>query len=164
MNDDTIYFAKIKPTAQIPYKRDEDWCYDIYACFDENELILKPFTTTLVPTWIASIFNKKYRIWIRERSSNSKTTLKVSAGQIDSGYRWEYFVALYNGNEIPVEISKSVNEIVKTHQLIRHPYSKAIAQFAIELVPQTSIQEVSYEEIQKIVSERGIWALWSSGK
>lgn len=164
MNEDVIYFAKVKPTAQIPHKRDEDGCYDLYACFDENELVLKPFTTTLVPTWISSVFDKKYRIWIRERGSNTKVTLKVSAWQIDSGYRWEYFVALYNGNPISVEISKSVSDVEKTPKLIRHPYSKAIAQFAIELVPQVTIQEISHEEILKIESERWTGALWSSGK
>lgn len=159
-----IYFAKVRNDAKIPTKRDEDGCYDIYACFDGNEIVLKPFTTTLVPTGIASAFDKRYRIGLRERGSNTKATLKVSAGQIDSGYRGEYFVALYNGNSMPVEISKSINKVEITPDFIRYPYSKAIAQAAVEYVPEVEVEEITYDELKNIKSERGLGSLGSSGK
>ena len=39
----TIYFAKVKPEAKIPSKRDEDAGYDIYACFEEDFVKFEPF-------------------------------------------------------------------------------------------------------------------------
>jgi dUTP pyrophosphatase len=86
------------------------------------------------------------------------------AGQIDSGYRGSIFVSLYNGNDVPVEISKSISEVEKTEDFIRVPKSKAIAQFAMEEVPQMNIKEVTYEELLTIESERGIGSLGSSNK
>lgn len=160
----TIKFAKVRSDAIIPSKRDEDGCYDVYACFDGNELTLSPFTTTLVPTGIASAFDSSMRISLRERGSNTKVSMKVSAGQIDSGFRGEYFVALYNGNSIPIEISKSINKIEITDDFIRYPASKAICQMAIEIVPTVKIEEITYDELKAIPSERGIGQLGSSGK
>jgi dUTP pyrophosphatase len=45
-----------------------------------------------------------------------------------------------------------------------YPYSKAIAQALVVPVPKTKVEEVSYEELQNIKSERGLGALGSSGK
>ena len=36
----TIKFAKVKPNAKIPTKREEDAGYDIYACFDEDYITI----------------------------------------------------------------------------------------------------------------------------
>lgn len=163
MNDTTIKFAKTHPNAIIPSKRDEDGCYDIYACSDED-IIIPAHTVKLIPTEIASAFPTGYRIGIRERGSNTKSTLITMAGQIDSGYRGKWFVALYNGNEVAVEITKNVTEVEKTDDFIRVPMSKAIAQFAVEIVPPTNVEEISYEELQSIPSERGMGALGSSNK
>src|SRR5690606_14169728 len=46
-------WAKVHPDAKIPTKRREDAGYDIYACFDEDELILKKLQPNFVPTGIA---------------------------------------------------------------------------------------------------------------
>ena len=35
----TVKFAKVRPTAKIPTKRDEDAGYDIYANFEEDYYI-----------------------------------------------------------------------------------------------------------------------------
>ena len=166
MSKDKIYFAKVNKDREtiIPSKREEDGCYDIYANFDGDNFVIQPHQTKLVPTNIASAFSSKYRISVRERGSNTKSTLIVMAGQIDSGYRNGYFVALYNGNDIPVSISKEVQEVTKTEDYILVPYSKAIAQLAVEEVPQVETEEISYEDLLKIESERGIGALGSSGK
>ena len=51
-----ILFAKTKPMAKIPIKRTEDAGYDIFACFDEEYLIIEPHQTVKVPTGIASCF------------------------------------------------------------------------------------------------------------
>lgn len=168
---DTIKFAKLNPRAKIPTKRDEDGCYDIYACFSDDEMLIEPHETKLIPTGICSAFDKKYRISLRERGSNSKSGLKVSCGQIDSGYNGEWFVALYNTHGYPVSISKRVNEINMglrdcgySRNVLLVPYDKAIAQAAVEYVPVVEIEEVSPEEIKNRKTLRGEGKLGSSGK
>ena len=162
--EDKILFAKVRPDAIIPTKREEDGCYDIYSNFDEEMFVIPPHQVKLVPTGIASAFDKKYRIGIRERGSNTKGTLIVMAGQIDSNFRGEWFVALYNGNDIPVAISKEVTDVVKTEDYIQVPYTKAIAQFAVEIVPKVEVKEVTFDDIKAIESDRGFGMLGSSGK
>jgi len=159
-----IKFAKVKTNGIIPTKREEDGCFDLFSCFEDESISFKPHQVKLIPTGIASAFSSEYRIAFRERGSNTKSNLKVSAGQIDSGYRGEYFVALHNDNDIPLEITKLVNEVERTDDFIRVPYSKAICQFAVEIVPQVNIEEVSYEELIAISSERGMGCLGSSLK
>lgn len=164
MIKDIVYFSKVKQGAIIPSKREEDGCFDCYAYFEENEIVIPPHTVKLIPTGIASAFSSVYRIAFRERGSNTKSNLAVMAGQIDSGYRGEYFVALQNNNDTPVEITKSVDKVERTKDIIRVPYSKAICQFAIEEVPKVTIKEIPYEELKEIESERGIGCLGSSNK
>ena len=86
------------------------------------------------------------------------------AGQIDSGYRGEWFVPIYNGNDRNIVLSNYGDEVVYSEDEIRVPTSKAIAQFAVEYVPVVNLSEISIEELQKIDSERGIGALGSSNK
>ena len=45
-----------------------------------------------------------------------------------------------------------------------YPYSKAIAQALVVPVPEVEVEELSYEDLQAIPSERGLGALGSSGK
>jgi dUTP pyrophosphatase len=47
---------------------------------------------------------------------------------------------------------------------IRIPYSKAIAQCAVELIPDVEVVEVSADEIKSLKTERGEGKLGSSGK
>lgn len=164
LKENDLLFAKVREDAIIPSKREEDGCFDIYACFNEEDLVIYPHTNKLIPTGIASTFTPKYRLAIRERGSNTKSTLITMAGQVDSGYRGEIFVSLYNGNDVPVTISKDEDEIIDTDFYIIIPYAKAIAQFAIEEVPIMNKKEVSYEELKSINSERGTGALGSSLK
>lgn len=160
----TVKFAKIREGAIIPSKRDEDGCYDIYACFDDEYIAIQPHECKLIPTGICSAFDNNYRIGIRERGSNTKSTLITMAGQIDSSYRGEWFVALYNGNNIPVEITKNVTAVERFDDYVRVPYSKAIAQFAVEFVPNVTMDIVDIDTIKSYTSERGEGCLGSSGK
>lgn len=164
-----IYFAKTKPQAIIPSKREEDGCFDLYACFDEDEFIIYPHTVSLVPTGIASAFSPNYRIAFRERGSNTKSVLQVMAGQIDSGFRGEWFVALYNANDCCVKISQKADKVNRVrannkYDVLYVPYSKAICQFAVEEVPTMEIKETTYDEIMSFKSERGTGMLGSSKK
>ena len=44
-----VKFAKVRPDAIIPSKRDEDMGFDIYACFDEDYVVINPHETKLIP-------------------------------------------------------------------------------------------------------------------
>lgn len=164
VGENDLIFAKVKPDAIIPSKREEDGCYDLYACFNDKYIIIQPHTNKLISTGIASAFSPKYRLALRERGTNTKSTLMIIAGQIDSGYRGEIFVSLYNGNDIPVMISKGIESVINDGDVIYVPYTKAICQFAIEEVPQMTITELTYKDLLMIKSERGTGKLGSSLK
>lgn len=162
--DNTIYFAKVRDDAIIPTKTLENGCYDIYANFEDSKIKIEPFSNKLIPTGICSGFSSSYRIGIRERGSNTKANEIVMAGQIDSGFTGEWFVSIYNGNSVPLYISKGVKNVEREEDAIYVPYSKAIAQFAVEFVPPVLSKEVKLEKIQKRKTERGNGMLGSSGK
>ena len=162
-----LLFAKVREGAKIPTKRDEDAGRDLYACFDEDYMIIYPHTTALVPTGIATAFSSDYYAQIQERGSTGSKGIKYSSGVIDSGYRGEWFVALTNCNDIPVIIAKDVEraeELFSFSKKIVYPYSKGIAQFVMLPVPKFEEVEVTLEDLQNIKSERGTGALGSSDK
>lgn len=162
--DKVIKFAKVHPDAKIPSKRDEDSDYDLYACFDEEEFVIPAFSTRLVPTGIISAFDESLGVKFEERGSNTKWCGMVQAGVIDSGYRGEWFAAIYNGNTAPVHISKAVNDVQRLEDKVLVPYSKAVCQFNVREIPKVEIQEVDVDAILAHKSERGTGALGSSNK
>jgi dUTP pyrophosphatase len=168
----TVFFAKVKPEGIIPSKRDEDAGYDIYACVEPqevegklvHEIICPAFKTTLVPTGIAMALPKTHYFNTKhERGSTGKISMSVLSGVIDSGYRGELFIAITPLHK-DVLISSEVTETEVNEDFIIYPYSKAIAQGTIELVPQVNIEEITFEELQSIESERGATKLGQSGK
>ena len=158
-----IKFAKVHPNAIIPSKRDEDMGFDIYACFDEDYIVINPHETKLIPTGIASACDSDYGFLLRERGSTGSKGIALRAGVIDSGYRNEWFVGLTNTTDNILYISK-LNKKEHSVYSIVYPYSKAIAQALIVPVPKTKIDELSYDELKAIKSERGMGALGSSNK
>lgn len=156
-----VKFAKVRPSAKIPSKRDEDMGFDIYACFDEEYMIIHPHETKLIPTGIASSCNSDYGFVLRERGSTGSKGIALRAGVIDSGYRNEWFVGLTNTTNKDVVIHK--HNIVADDAII-YPYEKAIAQALILPVPKVEVEEISYDELKTIESKRGLGALGSSGK
>ncbi len=159
-----IKFAKLKPNAVIPTKRDEDSDYDLYACFDEEEMIIPAFSTGFIPTGIISAFDENLGVKFEERGSNAKWCGITQAGVIDSGYRGEWLVAMYNGNALPVHITKAVKEVQRTPEAVLVPYSKAVCQFHVREILKVDVQTVSVEEVMAVASERGTGKLGSSGK
>lgn len=162
-----LLFAKVREGAKIPTKRDEDAGRDLYACFDEEYIIIYPHTTALVPTGIATAFSKDYYAQIQERGSTGSKGIKYGAGVIDSGYRGEWFVPITNCNDIPIIIIKDVGkaeELFPFSKKIVYPYSKGIAQFVMLPVPKFEEVEVTLEDLQNIKSERGAGKLGSSDK
>ena len=163
--EDELIFAKVKPSAIIPSKRDEDAAYDIYACFDEDYLVIPPHKTILIPTGIATVFSPKWVALLRERGSNGSKGIAQRAGVIDSGYRGEWFVPLTNTNRVPVVIVKKGVELpLMYNDAIIYPYEKGIAQLLMVEVPKLRTKEITYEELLQFNSERGTGALGSSGK
>lgn len=127
-------------------------------------MVLHPNEVTLVPTGLISAWNPKYRLAGRERSSSSRTNLGLKCGQIDSGYRGEWFLAIRNDNNVPVVIAKGIKDNFFDKTVIHIPYSKALCQFAIEEVPRVNIIEESPKTIRNYCSERGEGSRGSSGK
>ncbi len=169
---DKIYFAKVKSEAKIPSRDVWNAGLDIYPCFDEDYFIIPPHSTRLVPTGLASAIPVDYYIQIYERGSTGSRGIKYSAGVIDSSYRGEWFLATTNTNDKPVIISKlnldelndSVRELIENAYIV-YPYSKALFQGVVHSVHnELERDEISYEELKSIPSERGSGALGSSGK
>ena len=165
MTSSEIYFAKIREGAKIPTKREEDAGFDMWACFDEEFFVIEPGETRPIPTGIATAFDSKYYAQIEERSSMAKLGIKKSGGVIDSGYRGEYLILTYNTNKVPFIISKTpIEELPESFTVgdrayekskaIIYPYTKAICQMILQIVPKLSQHEISYEELCKIESER----------
>lgn len=166
-----IRFAKVHLNAIIPTKRDEDMGFDIYSCFDEDYIVIHPQQTKLIPTGIASACNPKYGFLLRERGSTGSKGIALRAGVIDSGYRSEWFVGLTNTTSKTLFISKlSEEETYKSYwgEIVRdsfvYPYSKAIAQALVIEVPKVIVEEIPYDELKEIKSERGLGKLGSSNK
>lgn len=175
VQDNEIFFAKIKQNAIIPTKKDEDAGYDIYACFDEDYFVIMPGETRAVPSGIAAAFSSKYYAQIEERSSTSKIGIKKSGGVFDSGYRGEYLIMLYNTRSIPFVITKIASDDVpeefeidgkrfKKSGVLLYPYTKAICEAVLQEIPKLESKEISYEELLQISSERGVGGFGSSGK
>ncbi len=161
--NDKIYFAKMHETAVIPSKREEDGAYDIYACFEEEERVLAPHETCLIPTGLASAFSSDYVAIFKERGSTGTKGMGQRCGVIDSGYRGEWFVAMTNHNDKPLVITKK-DSATYGEEVIVYPYQKAVAQCMMVEVPKLKIEEISLEALQNIASERGAGRLGSSGK
>jgi dUTP pyrophosphatase len=189
-----IKFAKVRPDAIIPSKRDEDMGYDIYACFEEDYMVINPHETKLIPTGIASACHPGYGFLLFERGSTGSKGIARRCGVIDSGYRNEWFVGLTNTTDKFLYISKlSHEELIRKvypegwhlysydkdgtllqdyemtneqimNSLIVYPYSKAIVQAIVAQVLDTNEQELSYEDLKAIPSERGMGQLGSSLK
>jgi len=166
-----VKFAKVHPNAIIPSKRDEDMGFDIYACFDEDYIAINPHETKLIPTGIASACSPEYGFLVFERGSTGSKGIARRCGVIDSGYRNEWFVGLTNTTNKVMFISKlSEKDTYNSYygdimpESFVYPYSKAIVQAIVTPVLNTEEEELSYDELKAIESERGMGALGSSNK
>ena len=162
-----IRFARVRPDAKIPSKRDEDAGYDLWPCFENDWIEIQPFESKLIPTGIASAIESNYAFIFRERGSTGTKNIKVNAGVIDSGFNGEWFVSIYNANKIPLFISKfgttgEQSPITEHPDAILYPYDKAIAQAILIQVPRAEIEEVNYSEIANRNTERGAGQLGST--
>lgn len=166
-NPNTIYFAKLRGEALIPRKERENAGYDIYACLEDDVLIIPPYKNGLVPTGIAWACSEQFYMQIEERSSTGVKGIKRNAGVIDSGYRGEIKVAIFNANDIPLIFSDiGENDVRRKYpdldKFIFYSTSKAIAQGVIHRVEDMSVKEISLKALQEIPSVRGEGAFGST--
>lgn len=166
----TVMFAKVKKDAIIPSKIQENAGFDVYAYMDETCIIIPPHTTKMIPTGIASACSDEYCFILKERGSTGTKGIGQRCGVIDSGYRGEWFVPVTNHNNKPLCIFKDgilsdeeYDEMTAAGYTM-YPYTKAITQALVIPVPRVNVKEVSFDELNKISSERGTGALGSSGK
>lgn len=167
MMNTTVKFARVRPTAVIPTKRDEDAGFDIYADFEDDFIIIDPHTTALIPTGIASACDADYCFILKERGSTGSKGIAQRCGVIDSGYRNEWFVPITNTTNKKIAIVKKDTDYIfmkNTSGYTIYPYEKAIAQALIIPVPKVKVEELTYNELKEIASDRGMGALGSSGK
>lgn len=169
MRENKIYWSKVKPQAVIPSKRDEDAGYDLYPCFDEDYMMIEPHQVKMIPLGIASAFSNRYVVLLKERGSTGTKNIAQRSGVIDSGYRGEYMCPVSNLNDDHIIVIAKAH--VKAEQLPQAelpycliPYDKAICQALIVEVPKLQSQEISYDELLEMRSERMAGKLGSSGK
>ncbi len=152
----TVLFAKVRPGAKPLIKKNEDAGYDLYACFEGENVIIKQGEIKPIPTGIAVSMLPDFCIKVCERGSSGINGLAVRAGVVDSGYRDEIFVVINNTSDRDIEITKTIDRVEDYTDYIKYPYSKAIAQAKVELVPNVQVKEINYEGLKKIPSERGM--------
>lgn len=181
----TIKFAKLKDDAKIPNKRVEDAGFDIYPCFEDDYLIVRPHETKMIPTGIISAFSDDYVMILKERGSTGTKGIGQRCGVIDSGFRGEWQVPITNHSEFYLVIIKEgvtkkplANRMTGFcnkegafvfkndfwERAIIYPYEKAICQALLLPVPKVEVEECTVDEIMNIESERGTGMLGSSTK
>lgn len=155
-----VYFAKVNKKAILPNKKEEDAGYDLYACLDDDYIEIKPTETKLVPTGIAWASSPKFYMQIEERSSTGSKGIKRNAGIIDSGYRGEIKIAIYNSTKNTLIISNIEEKELRDKydlpkEILLYSTKKAIAQGVIHRVEKMKVKTLSYDELLKIPSSRG---------
>ena len=100
-----IEVQRLKQNATIPTKANlTDAGFDLYVC-TEKEIILNPKESKLIPTGIAMALPRNHAGLIWDRSSMGVKGIHRFAGVVDSGYRGEIKVCLYNSHARPYTIN-----------------------------------------------------------
>lgn len=162
----TLIFNKLTDTAIVPSKEDANAGYDVYANYPEgtDHVEIKPHTSIIVPTGIRVAIPQGFVGLLEERGSTGVINLKKNAGVVDSNYRGEMLVFLYNANNKTVVLSRNLDKTIERETAIFYPMSKAIAQMMVIPVPKFEVVEFSKEDFDKLTTTRGDGKLGSSGK
>ncbi len=169
---ETPYFKvkRLSPEAVLPSKREEDAGYDIYACPEEDFILLRQSEIFLMPTKLSMQIPKDWVLYVAERGSTGSKGIAKRCGIIDSGYRGEVFIVLNNTSTKPVVFAKKEGESLAVfleemglgkEEVTIYPLTKAIAQCLLLYAPHAKVEEVEGLEEK---SERGSGALGSSKK
>ena len=119
-----ILIKKLNSKAQIPkYKTVGSSGMDLMAFIDEK-IIIKPGKSSLIPTGISLAIPEDTEIQIRPRSglaAKSNISVLNTPGTIDSDYRGELKIILYNHGSVNFEVKNSD----RIAQMILMPVLKA---------------------------------------
>jgi dUTP pyrophosphatase len=120
-----IKIKKLNPEATLPkYAHEGDAGMDIYSCED---LIILSGERAVVSTGISTEFPENYVALIWDKSGHAvKRGIKTMAGVIDSCYRGEWKICLYNTSKENFEIKKG----------------EKIAQALIQPIESVEIEEI----------------------
>ena len=114
-----VLVKKLDPTVELPaYKTDGASGMDLMALIKEP-IVIKPNSSCLVPTGISIAFSSDFEIQIRPRSglaSKKQITVLNTPGTIDSDYRGELKVILYNhgNNEFIINNKDRIAQMILT--------------------------------------------------
>ena len=119
-----INVKKLYDDAIIPTRGTiESAGYDLYAYLDKDEIIIKPMQTVLIKTGIAIEIPSGYYGALHTRSGiGTKRNLRLAncTGIIDSDYRGELLVAVYNDSNQ----GQILNNKERFAQIVIMPYLK----------------------------------------
>ena len=105
-----VLIKKLDPKVTLPsYKTKGASGMDLMA-FVKEKIVIKPQTSSLIPTGLSVAFSQDYEIQIRPRSGlAAKNNISVlnTPGTIDSDYRGEIKVILYNHSNKSFEVNNS---------------------------------------------------------
>lgn len=148
-SDATIKVKKLTSTATIPTKsRKTDAGYDLYS---DEDIALYPEDTKLISTGIAFAIPDGYAGLIWDRSGLGTKGVHRHAGVVDSSYRGEVKVALYNARPGHVDFTDNMYFISRGDR---------IAQILFQKVPHFDLVET--EELDD--TDRGSSGFGSSGR
>jgi len=98
----TLGVMKLSASARLPrYITDGAAGLDLYMCAD-GPVEARPRAVVLVPTGIAVAIPSGYVGLVKDRSSLAAKGLHTLAGVIDSDYRGEIKIAMYNATVEPI--------------------------------------------------------------
>jgi len=116
-----VPLKKLRENAHIPTRGSSAAAgYDLYACLDEP-VVIEPHTTVKIGTGITAALPDGYFAACFARSGlASRQGLRPAncVGVVDSDYRGEYIVALYNDSDE----SRTVTDGDRIAQLVVMPY------------------------------------------
>ena len=119
-----VNIKKLSPDAVVPtYGSEYSAGADLYACV-EGSVTVNPGQTLLVKTGIAMEIPEGYAglIYARSGLATKKGLAPANkVGVIDSDYRGEILVALYNQSQVPATVEKGE----RIAQIVIAPFLKA---------------------------------------
>lgn len=104
---EVVIFGKLREGAVVPTRDPENAGFDVYACFDQGYMRIRPHETVMIPTGICSAFPLNLVGILKERGSTGTKGMEQRSGVIDSGYRGEWFVPITNGTNEDILIIKT---------------------------------------------------------
>lgn len=112
--------VKLDPRVKFEMGRLEDGGYDLYSTINID---LLPGNGVLIPVGIMTQFPNEWVALVSDRGSMGLKGVMRQAGVVDSGYRGEWMVKLYNTGI----------DTIKIQSILENPSAKAIAQVVFVL-------------------------------